>query len=117
MPRETIIPVCPPYEVKVGWKHAGDVQVGVEGQEGRSLFWLLLGTSPGALEWLGEQVEKLGQVDYGDHEERGRFLLNTLDTVSHGDCFGVWSTLDRHGCNDLIRILRRARDSAFGRDE
>jgi len=30
---------------------------------------------------------------------------------------GLWSDLDRQGCNDLIRILRRARDSAFGRDE
>jgi len=30
---------------------------------------------------------------------------------------GLWADLDRQGCNDLIRILRRARDSAFGRDE
>lgn len=29
----------------------------------------------------------------------------------------LWSTLDRQGCNDLIRLLRRARDAAFGRDE
>ncbi len=30
---------------------------------------------------------------------------------------GLWSSLDRTGCNDLIRVLRRARDQAFGRDE
>lgn len=30
---------------------------------------------------------------------------------------GLWTDLDRKGCNDLIRVLRRARDSAFGRDE
>lgn len=30
---------------------------------------------------------------------------------------GLWTDLDRRGCNDLIRVLRRARDSAFGRDE
>lgn len=30
---------------------------------------------------------------------------------------GLYVTLDRHDINDLIRILRRARDQAFGRDE
>ena len=30
---------------------------------------------------------------------------------------GLWADLDRKGCNDLIRVVRRARDSAFGRDE
>ena len=30
---------------------------------------------------------------------------------------GLWSSLNRTGCNDLIRVLRRARDAAFGRDE
>lgn len=28
-----------------------------------------------------------------------------------------WLDLDRHGINELIRKLRRARDAAFGRDE
>lgn len=30
---------------------------------------------------------------------------------------GWYVNLDRHQINDLIRILRRARDQAFGRDE
>lgn len=30
---------------------------------------------------------------------------------------GLYVTLDRNRTNDLIRILRRARDQAFGRDE
>lgn len=30
---------------------------------------------------------------------------------------GMWSHLDRAGCNALIKAVRRARDSAFGRDE
>ena len=29
----------------------------------------------------------------------------------------LWINLDRQGCNDLIRHIRRARDAAFGRDE
>jgi len=35
------------------------------------------------------------------------------DTVSGG----WYVNLDRHGINDLVRNLRRARDQAFGRDE
>lgn len=31
--------------------------------------------------------------------------------------YGWYVDLDRRGINDLIRILRRARDQAFGRDE
>lgn len=30
---------------------------------------------------------------------------------------GLYVDLDRCGINDLIRILRKARDQAFGRDE
>jgi len=30
---------------------------------------------------------------------------------------GVWGTLNCAGVNHLIRVLRRARDQAFGRDE
>lgn len=30
---------------------------------------------------------------------------------------GLWVDLDRKGINDLIRLLRKARDRAYGRDE
>lgn len=30
---------------------------------------------------------------------------------------GMYMQLDRRGCNELIRKVRRARDQAFGRDE
>ncbi len=30
---------------------------------------------------------------------------------------GVWGTLDRAGCNRMIKMLRKARDEAFGKDE
>lgn len=31
--------------------------------------------------------------------------------------YGYYVTLNRHGINNLIRNLRRARDQAYGRDE
>lgn len=30
---------------------------------------------------------------------------------------GLYATLDRDGINSIIRVLRKARDQAFGRDE
>lgn len=30
---------------------------------------------------------------------------------------GFWISLDREGCNTLIKRIRKARDDAFGRDE
>ncbi len=29
---------------------------------------------------------------------------------------GLWGTLDREGCNRLIRAVRNARDAAYGKD-
>lgn len=41
----------------------------------------------------------------------------TLWGPDHGEpCTGFAITLDRDGCNRLIRAIRRARDSAFGAD-
>jgi hypothetical protein len=117
MPRELINPDGAGYVVRVGWDHVGSVQVGVEAEGERSLFWALLGHEPDALRTLGEQVRKGAALDYEDDESRARALLDTLDTVSGGGYRGVWSHLDRWGCNRLISVVRRARDAAFGRDE
>lgn len=50
----------------------------------------------------------------------GEFTFNTPTpgavSVS-GPYSDLWVSLDRKGVNDLIRILRRARDAAFGKDE
>lgn len=48
----------------------------------------------------------------------GRSLAEHLtgDGETPADFTGLWGTLDRDGINRLIRVLRRARDSAFGAD-
>ena len=53
---------------------------------------------------------------------RGRALLDVIEASqtnpgSGPSYTGVWSTLNREGVNRLIRVLRRARDQAYGRDE
>jgi hypothetical protein len=44
-------------------------------------------------------------------------LMSGWGTDTADGARGLYSTLGRTEINDLIRILRRARDQAFGRDE
>lgn len=45
-------------------------------------------------------------------------VVETTQVLEPISCeYGMYVELDRHGINQLIRNLRRARDQAFGRDE
>lgn len=48
-------------------------------------------------------------------DEIGRMILDAVTGSTTSD--GLWTWLDRAGVNRLIRLLRKARDNAFGRDE
>lgn len=130
MPKETIQDTTGSYDVRVGWRPDSDVQVGVETAAGFSLVSVLYGDRD-ALIKIGWQV--CDKLDHRIHAEGGdaaknealaqigRMVLDTIESsqTSPGEpsYTGVWSTLDRAGCNRLIKTVRRARDSAFGRDE
>lgn len=122
MPRESVTPEVGPFEVRVGWAPHHDVQVGVAHTEDRSIFWQLLGVDDASLVALGEAVQSLA-ADRGpgadeSHYATGRAVLDLLDVKCHGRTYtGLWSTLGRHDCNRLIRLLRKARDAAYGKDE
>lgn len=110
MPKESVTSFASPYDTKVGWHVDCGVQVGVERADGGSLLWLLFPD----LVALGEMVRALPS---NAPEVVGRALLNELDVLSGTLYAGVWSDLDRQGCNRLIKLLRHARDAAFGKDE
>lgn len=68
--------------------------------------------------------ETIGRVTEGERynvkvgwDHMGSVQVGVDETPAVVGETGAWVTLDRHGCNDLIRILRRARDAAFGRNE
>lgn len=126
MPRETIQGhphTVNPYEVKVGWAVDCDVQVGVE-MPGHVIPQLL-----GVHAEYATNVEQTRAVaDLGAVIREALDGLSPTDDVGIGravsqalskrfDHQGVWADLDRGGVNKLIKVLRRARDSAFGRDE
>lgn len=125
MPRETIItsrfPSDDNFNVKVGWNRDMDVQIGISESMERSMWWVY---GEKRKEEIGQEVRKIvtdaNVVWKNDLEEAnrdvGENVLNLLDTMC-GSFDSMWSTLSRKDINDLIRVLRRARDSAFGRDE
>lgn len=113
------------YHAKVGWTADREVQIGVEANGGRSLFWTLTGCRSGDAQdeglrrigvWIREALPRVNPLDLDDRE-LARAILNTLDAQANGQYAGVWVDLDRGGCNRLIRALRKARDAAYGRDE
>lgn len=124
MPRETIITSRHPgddnFNVKVGWNRDMDVQIGISESMDRSMWWVY---GEKRKEELGSEIEKIviearqGFPEGFDRsEDIAENVLNLFDTIL-GSLDSMWSTLSRKDINDLIRVLRRARDSAFGRDE
>lgn len=89
MPKE-VVATADQHDVEVAWgRDAGYVQVGTVAAEHHSLEEFL---------------------------EHARAPENDGPGVA-AQYRGLFGTLDRNGVNHLIRVLRRARDQAFGRDE
>ena len=82
------------WNIHVGWDGHGSVQVGIESADHRCLIDILVGDAIDR-----ETLDKL----LGD----GQLPAFT----------GLWGSLDRDKVNELIRVLRKARDRSFGRDE
>lgn len=61
-----------------------------------------------------------GHVEVATVSPNGRLMLLDPDTGKYVQAGGVdpgwFIQLDRQGINDLIRVLRRARDAAYGAD-
>jgi hypothetical protein len=120
MPRETIPNDNPTdrFHMKVGWQSQGGVQVGVELSGDHGLVWTLFGENPEVRARLAMSLRALiaeGTSNLTNDALAERVLVAVSQSTD--DFRGLWSHLDRHGCNVAIRTLRRARDAAFGRDE
>lgn len=122
MPKETIhtsnYPGDQSFDVKVGWTRNMDVQLGIAEADDRSMWWVY---GENYKEIIGAEIRKIMVSDnesltISEDRQLGESLLNMLDTVC-GSFTSLWATMDRQEVNTLIRVLRRARDSAFGKDE
>jgi hypothetical protein len=86
--------------VTVAWARDTHVQVGI-------------GWVPDRMPEDGEQAPDMG----GALGWSGDFIISTETDERLRRWSSEWCELDRRTINDLIRVLRRARDQAFGRDE
>lgn len=122
-------------EVVVQWEMDQNlVSLGLKNPEGFSLVDTLYS---GSVRAIGRQFyDGMRQIEYfdamttpdfrsKDEEDEyfqllGRHILDTVvmsETGISGPYNSYWANLNRAGVNRLIRLLRKARDSAFGRDE
>lgn len=70
-----------------------------------------------AVQWEQNRYVQVGVVTHDGATLASRLTGEHIDAEEAAQFIGVWGTLDREGCNRMIRALRRARDQAFGRDE
>jgi hypothetical protein len=115
MPKETIHDQSSMYDIQVGWSRDGHVQLGVETSDGKSIASRLV--YPAVKEWTDSERKKFSE-DRVSNATAGKWLTDGEIGVAicSAKFTGLWGTLDREGCNRLIRVLRRARDQAFGAD-
>lgn len=135
MPREMINGQDGRFNLHVGWSPDQDVQIGIETVDGSSLLMALYG-SRDSLERVGRRAieagwqaeipdERGGSAAAGDaYRAVGLKILSVVEGAPlggpepAGDVWtGIWTTLTRFGCNRAIKMVRRGRDVAFGRDE
>jgi hypothetical protein len=115
MPRETIYS-DQQFNVSVGWWPDRDVQVGITTTQDQSLLQAIYGHDD-TLQRLGDAY-KAAFGSTQDSLALGKQLLQLVDGASDHPYESVWSTLgNRTDPNRLIKVLRKARDAAFGRDE
>lgn len=117
MPQERIR--TEPFDVRIGWSRDRDIQIGVGEYEDRSLLWVLFGDEENRdriadafPKWL-DDTESLTEAD------RIESLFNLIEAKDLPyEYSSVWATLERReDCNKLIKLIRKARDQAFGRDQ
>jgi hypothetical protein len=128
MPKETIHTRDGSFDPQVGWSRDKYVQVGMETQNSAPLVSQLYESEGGLLRLargcresdIGELLAELADAPTSDVEHKvlthlGRQLLGVFLDV--GTFSGIWADLTREEINHFIRVLRRARDQAYGRDE
>lgn len=134
MPREKIAHPTPRIEGDhprflpvVGWNRDMDVQFGLEAENDHHLVDVIYGDEDTRAEIYRLLIQRLDQEgvgaqasdairSLGSPETVGRWIL---DAVTGSTPYGgsIWWHPGRQQINALIRLLRKARDAAFGRDE
>ena len=119
MPRETV--TRGDFRVEVGWSPDTDVQLGLRtAAKVKGGNHLITALYDHKVAEIGKGVVQvaLRPFDPGDpnYEDIGARMLDVIKTLAPS-FDSIWTDLSREEINKLIKVLRRARDAAYGRDE
>lgn len=121
MPKERIWDDAGMFDLEVGWTATGEyVQVGIITHDGRSLAdWLSEKDAPAAPTVpAGASITTSGDFTLLNTAGGNQYLVPGAQQQSSLANFNsLWSTLSRAQINRLIRMLRKARDESYGKDE
>lgn len=111
MPAETIHGVDTPIDLRIAWGNRGDsVQIMSRHHDGETGARL-------AVEMVNEWCRACGEPEV-DFEKIRSLPTTTVPGRRDIPYFqGFTSAVDRRSINDVIRVLRRARNASFGADE
>jgi hypothetical protein len=124
MPKERIWDEAGLYNIVVGWSPGQNVQVAAELHSVDPTTGLVTQLYTNDAEYVGAKlIEAFGlKTDAVTDDEKVKAATEVgLKAISAFEAVcpfrDAWSTLNRDAVNMLIRTLRKARDSAYGRDE
>lgn len=86
----------------------------------KEIIYNKYGNTPENSEFVHIGWDRDCHVEVATVSPHGRLMAYDPETktyVQMGDTPGWFIQLDRHGINEMIRVLRRARDAAYGKDE
>lgn len=110
-------------DVLIGWYQDCSVQIGLQDPEQRSLLWKLFGSKEQRDHWAPQLIEYIQGLNLDLVDSKEEFADNVakdiLDIIEGYtlSVHSIWADLTRDEVNKFIKVLRRARDQAFGRDE
>lgn len=118
MPRETVTRDV--FQLEVTWGHDTHVQLGLRTSHSDKTSSHLVpqlyqrratdvGKAASQAIFLKPEPEK-------DYLKIGESVLRAMQHMAP-EFDSLWCDLDRHEINKLIKVLRRARDAAYGKDE
>lgn len=129
MPKEIVYSETRQYDLEIGWHRdgAGSVQVGIATGDGRTIADHLSETpaSEDSYVLTDAQLDVFRAIASADKPEQtvvtpelaGAVIALAAATARVAAFQSLWASLDWAGCNRLIKVVRLARDYAFGKPE
>ncbi len=138
-------PMREDFDLNVNWVRDCHVQASIGMTNGVTLLWKIYGRPENRIKFgqeIFDEINRIANDQYHSlaalkkdrstkakdeldsfYQSMGSIILNMIEGTDIPQDGGnyeyheLYADLDRDACNEAIRVLRRARDQAYGRDE